>query len=797
VQASLLISTNKKPMNESPDDLSNLGQKIENLLKAQDILSKELNTLRFEFHQLKARAAKTQDSPEAIIKSVAEPKVEVTPQETALPIQQPRTEEIPRYKAAQLQPPRIKQDLEKFIGENLINKIGIAITVIGVAIGAKYSIDHQLISPLTRIVLGYLAGLALLGVGIRLKKNYENYSSVLVSGAIAILYFITYAAYAFYNLFPQVLAFALMFLFTAFAVVAAINYNRQVIAHIGLVGAYAVPFLLSDGSGRVGILFTYMAIINIGVMVIASRKYWKSLYLSAFIFSWLIFGFWYNDQFQHEQFTIAFSFMSIFFVTFYVTFLVYKISHTEKFELEDILLLMANSFVFYGLGYSILSRFDVGSQMLGVFTVGNAVIHFIVSVILYKRKLADKNMFYFIVGLVLVFITIAIPVQLDGNWVTLLWAGEAALLFWIGRTKAVSIYETLSYPLILLAFMSLILGWMDSYSAAYISDPETRIAPILNIRFLTSILVAGAFAFISWLNSKTYESAGISKNKDLCWALSFSLPAIFLFTLYMSFNLEISAYWGQLESDSAIKVIDDDRLYPHYIWNTDLGSFKIVWLINYAMVFFSVLSFVNIRKIKNAPFAYINLLLNTLALFCFLTIGLYDLSELRDSYLEQAYSEYFKHGSFNIVIRYISIALAVVLVVCSFLYIRGELLQKNMKKAFDIVLYAFILWVSSSELIHWLQMGGSDHSYKLGLSILWGLFSLLTIAIGIWKHKKHLRIGAIVLFAITLLKLFIYDISSHNTVAKTILFVSLGVLLLVISFLYNKYKHIISDEPKA
>ncbi len=52
----------------------------------------------------------------------------------------------------------------------------------------------------------------------------------------------------------------------------------------------------------------------------------------------------------------------------------------------------------------------------------------------------------------------------------------------------------------------------------------------------------------------------------------------------------------------------------------------------------------------------------------------------------------------------------------------------------------------------------------------------------------------IAIFGVTLIKLFIYDVSHMDTIPKTILFVSLGILLLIISFLYNKYKHIISDE---
>jgi uncharacterized membrane protein len=91
----------------------------------------------------------------------------------------------------------------------------------------------------------------------------------------------------------------------------------------------------------------------------------------------------------------------------------------------------------------------------------------------------------------------------------------------------------------------------------------------------------------------------------------------------------------------------------------------------------------------------------------------------------------------------------------------------------------------------------SDQSYKLGLSILWGVYALLLIILGIWKNKKYLRISAIVLFGVTLVKLFFYDIASLNGISKTIVFVSLGLLLLIISFLYNKYKHKITDENEA
>jgi len=792
-------------MTDNQNKLNQLFNNLENLLKRQEEFSKEISKLQTEIVKLKSPKAEETDIEEKIIKETVVPEkyIEVEEKDEQTTIHQTYQQKFPKRTSTYSAPkapkvskrPKIKSNLEKFIGENLINKIGIAITVIGVSIGAKYAIDHQLISPLTRIILGYLFGIGLLGVAIRLKKNYDNFSAVLLSGAMAIMYFITYAAYSFYDLFPQIIAFILMLVFTAFTVLAALKYNRQVIAHIGLVGAYAVPFLLSENSGRVDILFSYTAIINIGILVIAFKKYWKPLYYSSFILTWMIYFFWFESEFQiEEHIGLAFTFLTIFFTIFYLTFLVYKLIKKEKFEFIDILLLLANSFIFFGVGYDILNNYETGEQLLGIFTICNAIIHFIVSVIIYKQKLADRNLFYLISGLVLVFITIAIPIQLNGNWVTLLWAGEAALLFWIGRTKNVPIYEMISYAIMILAFFSIYQDWLTVYSGYDPDFPETRITPILNINFLVSTLFIAAFGFINILNNnKKYNSPLISQH-GILRLVSYLIPAILVFVLYYSFIMEISNYWGQLIDDSAITFTNEGESYQNYYRDVDLNRFKNIWLINYSLLFFSILSFVNIKKLKSQQLGFVNLAINTLTITAFLLFGLYELSELRESYLQQSLSQYYNRGIFNLVIRYISFVFVAIMLIACYRYTRKDFMKNKFHQGYDLLFHATLLWIISSELLNWMDIANSDQTYKLGLSILWGVYSLMLIALGIWKKKKYLRIWALSLFAATLLKLFFYDITHLNTIAKTIVFVSLGILLLIISFLYNKYKNLISDE---
>ena len=782
-------------MGDNTDQLNDLLSKLNSLTRKQDDFAKEISGLREEMLKI-TRAAKQAEPDQQVTDVLKE--TENNPEEATEPLiaqtsvrfyqttQQLHNHGKNDKKEKEPERNKINRNIEKIIGENLISKIGIAILVLGVAIGTKYAIEHELISPLTRIILGYLVGLGLLGFAIKLKKNYDNFSAVLLSGAMAILYFITFAAYNFFGLIPQTLTFVLMVVFTVFTVLASLNYNKQVIAHIGLVGAYAVPFLLSDGSGKVVVLFTYMAIINIGILVLAFRKYWKSLNYMAFALTWMIFVSWYLSSYQSDKhFTIASLFLCVFFVSFYITFLAYKVVQKEKFDSRDILLILANSFIFYGTGYALLDSLQTGNRFLGLFTLGNAILHFGVSTLIYRQKLGDRNLFFLVSGLVLVFIAIAIPVQLDGNWVTLLWAGEAALLFWIGRTKKVAVYEGISYGLMILASLSLFQDWVAS-SNYFTGVPVSTELPFINIQFLSSLLFMGAFGFIIKLSRNNNFSSVLIIQKDLLENILNLIQSLLLFILYVTFFNEIASGFDQAYIKTSVYRVHDYSII----------SFKTIWLINYSLFFTSLLCFVNLKWVKNNSFGRTALMFTGFAVLIFLTVGLLTLSNLRDSYLRPDESNHYTSTVFNLIIRYLSFGFVALAFLTQNMFLKGNSVDSRLKKPITIVLHATILWILSSELINWMDISGLSGSYKLGITILWGVYSLAMIALGIWKKNKDLRISAIVLFGVTLAKLFLYDIASLNTISKTIVLVMLGILLLIISFLYNKYKLLIFGEDE-
>ncbi|OFZ53389.1 MAG: hypothetical protein A3D92_05270 [Bacteroidetes bacterium RIFCSPHIGHO2_02_FULL_44_7] len=686
--------------------------------------------------------------------------------------------------------PKQSGGLEKFIGENLIAVIAVVILLIGVIFGVKYSIDHNLISPLTRILLSYLLGAGILAVGMRLKAKYELFSATLVSGAMAIMYVSTYVAYSLYQLIPQAGAFALMVIFTVFTVIAAIQYNRQVIAHIGLVGSYAVPFLLSDGSGKVLVLFSYMLLVNAGILAIAFMRNWKPLYYVAFGFTWLIYGLWVMEEYDMSRhYSLALIFGALFFGLFYATFLIYKLLKQEKFASEDGLMFGFNSIIFYGLGYWILDGHPGGRHLLGLFTLAFAVVHFFVSVLLYTKKLADRSLFFLTSAMVLVFLTMAVPVQLDGNWVTMLWSLEAVALFIIGRTQAVRLYEYLSYGVVLLAFFSLGNDWLQVF--AYPGADVPNIHPFGHITFYTSLILLVALSLILYVNRlQKYKEAISLVNPELTTFVSAALHVTFILILYNVFRLEMNLYWDQRYAATQVtkSIFQGDLAWPSTHFDDNVLRYKHLWTLNYTLIFLSALALFDQWRIKKVASALTIQWVSVLVVFAFLSFGLYELSGIRDAYLRDNPENLFPLSSSALSMRYISYAFLGLLIFCLARYRKNTELSKALKVTFELCIHATLLWGLCSELINLLTLNGSHAQHKLGLSILCGLYSFFLVGLGILRRKQHLRIAAFSLFGIVLIKLFLYDIAHLTTIAKTIVFISLGLILLVISFLYNKFK---------
>jgi uncharacterized membrane protein len=320
--------------------------------------------------------------------------------------------------------------LENFIGLRLIHLIGIVVLVIGLSIGVKYAIDRNLISEAMRIGLAYAAGIALYILSLRLKSKYSMFSAILFSGGMASLYFTTYGAYVYYGMMPFAVAFIIMIVLTAFTVYQAIVYDRQEIALLGLVGAYAIPFLISKNTGRADLFFSYITVINVGVVYVCIIKPWRNVGRVAQVITWLLFIGWASTRFEVQQQWIGLVFMSVFFVLFMVHAVsdrVFRLqnlamANNQQIVLNNLALYLASLFV---LGYSFVKA-DLAMVTIGVATVG--ALEAFIFYYAWQEKAAAR----IVAGFSFLLFVTFIAFHWSGLMVTLLWLLVAVIVFGLG-----------------------------------------------------------------------------------------------------------------------------------------------------------------------------------------------------------------------------------------------------------------------------------------------------------------------------------------------------------------------------
>ncbi len=319
--------------------------------------------------------------------------------------------------------------VENFIGLRLIHLVGIVVLVIGISIGVKYAIDKELISETMRIVLAYAAGAILLFLSYRLKKKYQLFSAILFSGSMASLYFTTYGAFVYYHFLPAPLTFLVMVLLTIYTVATAMNYGRQEIAIFGMTGAYGIPFLISANAERVDLFFSYILLINIGVVYLSFKRSWKLMSYLAMFITWILFGGWAIFRYEPlQQQPIAFIFMSTYYLLFIFNAIAFalrkKIALTET-EIQQVII---NNIALYiacvlvTANIMVLAEISSTTGFLFLFTAVLAI----TSVFVFPREILLQKLLSWKALLLLV---IFIGLQWDGVTVTLIWLLLSLVLF--------------------------------------------------------------------------------------------------------------------------------------------------------------------------------------------------------------------------------------------------------------------------------------------------------------------------------------------------------------------------------
>ena len=150
--------------------------------------------------------------------------------------------------------------------------------VVGVSYFEKLAIDSHWVGETARVIQGGMIGLVLVAAGRRfVRAGYRLYGQILSGCGVAILYVSTYAAFNFYHLITEPVAFVLMSGVTALAAWLADRQRSQGLALVAVGGGFVTPFLLQASSDTEVALFGYEAILVAGTMFLSRRRDWPTL----------------------------------------------------------------------------------------------------------------------------------------------------------------------------------------------------------------------------------------------------------------------------------------------------------------------------------------------------------------------------------------------------------------------------------------------------------------------------------------------------------------------------------------
>jgi len=232
-----------------------------------------------------------------------------TPPANAVPVGEPAPAASPALPAPAF-------EWERWLGVRGAAVLGGIVFALAGFLFFRYAIDHGLISPTLRVVLGTLAGIAALVAAEKLRERYAVTANAMSGGGMVVLYASFWAARSLYHLIPTALAFALMTLTTAAGCLLATRSRSLLIAVLGLVGGFLTPLLLSTGEDRPVALFGYVLLLDVGFVYVAYRRGWSVLLGLSLLGTLLLEGLWIGTRMGPERVGLGLLIVAVFVALF-------------------------------------------------------------------------------------------------------------------------------------------------------------------------------------------------------------------------------------------------------------------------------------------------------------------------------------------------------------------------------------------------------------------------------------------------------------------------------------------------
>jgi uncharacterized membrane protein len=447
-----------------------------------------------------------------------------------------------------------------FTGGNLLVRVGGVILFFGLAFLVKYAAEHSVISMQARLIAIAMVAIILIVLGWRLRDREGAYGQILQGLSVAMFYLVIYAASKFYALLTLDIAFTLMLLVVILGSVLAVIEDSLPLALFATVGGFLVPILTSSGDGSHIILFSYYALLNLGIFVVAWYRSWRVLNVIGFLFTFLIAGTWGVLKYHSNMFETTEPFLILYFLMYLTISILFTIKHPyEPKNLVDGTLVFGLPVFAFPLQVNLVQTFAYGEAYSAMIL---GTLYLLLFYVLRKKEHTELLAQSFL-ALGIVFYTIAIPYIFDADVSAALWSLESAGIIWIALKQKKS-YTRYFGELLLLASIFIypnkiyeyLMSWGEylgyiiiivaSFISAYLLNRYKEQLSILD-RYLSKILVA--LAIVLWFMSTPMKiMTSIESNHLNAMIFSLVLGALILFiiTKYIQWKMLISTLQGYL-----------------------------------------------------------------------------------------------------------------------------------------------------------------------------------------------------------------------------------------------------------
>ncbi|MDE7356760.1 MAG: DUF2339 domain-containing protein [Rikenellaceae bacterium] len=736
--------------------LVTIAVKLSALIKSLTAINIKIDSLSRVNHELKAvldKSIRQMRTTETDVKEAAEEsKVTFTPA-PAYTKPSPAPQMPPVYHARPSHTPAAPRkrgtvNYERFIGENLLGKIGILILVTGVGLFVKYyALEREWFGEVARTVTGFVSGTVLLGLSFLLRKRYRAFGSLLAGGGFAIFYVTVAVAFHYYGLFSQRAAFISLTLFTAVMALSAHLQGRRELAVTALAGGLISPFIVSTGDDNYAGLFFYLAILDAGMLALVLRRRWGELAMICFAGTWLTMLIYTlgHDSMECADHASLPLHLALFALGFFLLFSLSAFAALRSNERSVISRLLTvtfvcNNFIFAAFGLFFLNataaNYDISDNIQGLCTLiialVNAALHFAIPH--YCREGNIRNIRQLSAAMAILFITLTIPAGMSGHLTTSFWAVEAAVLAWLYKKSGRRLYGIFATALIPVALISYVCDLVTSGSPYLCRYDHT---PFVTPLFTTGAIVTACTLLFGRFMRQGARFGNIIPAAATVLALAVACLAP-VWELCTTLSLPIVR---QMLSSVAISTVLTMFLW-HYRHKID-ASLRLAAPAT-AIIVLCVVS--QVRHYPPIPYLAGNLL------------------------------------------QWLAVAAAAALL---YLTIR---MAKQPTRFFTVTASAmFITLMVMASRISVSQLLIDDEA-SAALSVSLVVSGALLMWKGMKGGSKTLRMVSLAVFAVVLGKLAVHDIWLMNTAGKVVVFVLSGAVLLSLSFLYQKLKSALFDK---